>query len=143
MQSPIDGEKCRKHGVIGWFTKGGFLDMVMDSTLSQKMCAAMLKGGYLRVNSYLLPAGIWDSVPFRFVDLVKGCDEEMDNREPENMLALANLGKLWWKAFGARAVELISRPILDSSHAQVKHVSLAAPLTEGNFFLDGNGVNGV
>lgn len=22
MQSPIDGAKCQKHGVIGWFTKG-------------------------------------------------------------------------------------------------------------------------
>lgn len=46
-------------------TLGGFLDMVMDNTLSQKMVSALLKSNYVRVNSFLLPAG---------------CNEEMDDR---------------------------------------------------------------
>lgn len=95
-------EKAKDFGLVQWMTKGNLLNMMMDTTLAQKQVKAILQKKFLRVNSYLKPAG---------------CDTSMDDRDPRNVDALANLGKKWWNFFAIKVLNLI----LDEEMALESH----------------------
>jgi len=96
--TPLDGEEAKKFGVIGWFTKGDLLGTLMSSSLVQKQAEVLLGDHFVRVNS---------NCSDYFVK------SELDNWSKPNLLNLQRMGQGWYKEYGARALDLVSKTTTD------------------------------